>query len=491
MKKATYLFLDPSAEERAFGMRIGELSPFSVGIPLLDLSSEVIREIYYYRQHSFCKHVRRSPRGYIVTEFYPDVPWAGKYNTISCPAGHHLYEGRWLHDPSYLESYARFWFTEDGDPRRYSFWAADATLAFCLVTGDLSLAKELYPALCENYRAWEEKAGLESGLFYQIDDRDGMEYSISGSGARPTICSYMYGDAVALSKIAALLGRTEDEALYREKAKQIKDRVDALLWDADAEFYKTRSERLGYALSDVRELVGYVPWYFHLPDGDKSGAWRYLNDPRCFDTPYGPTTAELSHPDFMKTFDHECLWNGPSWPFATAQTLTALGNLLADYEQDTMRRSDYFKWLERYAREQHLTEKGKTTPYVDENLDPYTGVWLARAILRTMQDPPGGIHRGEDYNHSTFCDLVLTGLVGIRPTLTSTLSVKPLFEESDLSYLCADGILYHGHSITVLWDRDGTRYGVGRGLLVYVDGALAASADRLTDLEISLKELAL
>ena len=488
MDSVQYLFLDPSAERAQFGRSLGEISPFDAGIPLLDLSSDAIREIYYYRQHSFCKHIRCSNAGYIVTEFYPDVPWAGKYNTIPCPAGHHLYEGRWLHDRSYLENYARFWFTEEADPRRYSFWAANAVLAFCRVTGHLKTAEELYPALCENYRAWEEKAGLENGLFYQKDGKDGMEYSISGHGARPTICSYMYGDAVALSEIAGRLGRKEEQTLYAEKARKIKERVDRLLWDEEACFYKTRSEHLGYALSDVRELIGYVPWYFGLPDADKSEAWRYLNDKRCFDAPYGPTTAEISHPDFMKTFDHECLWNGPSWPFATSQTLTALGNLLADYEQSTVCRSDYFRWLERYAKEQYLKENGKTSPYIDENLDPYTGVWLARAILRTMSDPPGGIHRGEDYNHSTFCDLVLSGLVGIRPASSEVLSLKPMFEEADLAYLCADGILYHGHSLTVLWDRDGDRFGVGAGLFVYLDGSLCASSAQLCDLEILLKE---
>jgi len=26
----------------------------------------------------------------------------------------------------------------------------------------------------------------------------------------------------------------------------------------------------------------------------------------------------------------------------------------------------------------------------------------------------GGVERGKDYNHSTFCDLIITGLVGLR-----------------------------------------------------------------------------
>ena len=52
---------------------------------------------------------------------------------------------------------------------------------------------------------WETTNLKENGLFYQIDDRDGMEYSISGNGMRPTINSYMCGDAKAISKIKICL----------------------------------------------------------------------------------------------------------------------------------------------------------------------------------------------------------------------------------------------------------------------------------------------
>jgi len=41
-------------------------------------------------------------------------------------------------------------------------------------------------------------------LFWQIDDRDGMEVSVGGSGKRATINSYMYGGAKAIAKIAAM-----------------------------------------------------------------------------------------------------------------------------------------------------------------------------------------------------------------------------------------------------------------------------------------------
>lgn len=49
----------------------------------------------------------------MVTEFLPDVGWAGKYNTIACPFGHHLREGRWLREASScLDDYTRIMLAE-------------------------------------------------------------------------------------------------------------------------------------------------------------------------------------------------------------------------------------------------------------------------------------------------------------------------------------------------------------------------------------------
>ena len=182
-----YMILSKQEKMALHSRKLGELSPFDIGIPLVDASDKTLEEIYYFRWHTYCKHIRPTPEGWVVTEFYPPVPWAGKYNTISCPAGHHLYEGRWLHDGKYLPSYARFWFTPEAQPRKYSFWAADAVYAWCMTVGDFSLAAELYDALKANFAAWEEEKGMDNGLYYQLDKRDGMEYSAGGSGCRCTV----------------------------------------------------------------------------------------------------------------------------------------------------------------------------------------------------------------------------------------------------------------------------------------------------------------
>jgi hypothetical protein len=47
-----------------------------------------------------------------------------------------------------------------------------------------------------------------------------------------------------------------------------------------------------------------------------------------------------------------------------------------------------------------------------------------------------------------------------------------------------DDVPYHGHRLTVLWDRDGSRYGRGQGLMVLVDGLEVARADRLQPLQV-------
>ena len=77
--------------------------------------------------------------------------------------------------------------------------------------------------------------------------------------------------------------------------------------------------------------------------------------------------------------------------------------------------------------------------------------------------------RGKDYNHSTFCDLVIAGLCGFVPQEDGTIVVRPLAPKS-WDWWCVDGILYHGHNITILFDRDGSRYGHGRGVVVLKDG---------------------
>ncbi len=442
-------------------------------IPWFDCPDKQLEETYYYRWWSYRKHLTQTPEGWVVTEFLPPVPWAGLYNTISCAAGHHLYEGRWLRDPKYMNDYARFWFLPEAQPRNYSFWAADAVRAVALATGDTRLSSELLPNLVANYQAWERSNQDTNGLFKQIDDRDGMEFSLGGSGARPSINSYMYGDAMAIAAIAEESGNHTLGSEYRAKAAAIKGLVETLLWDAKDEFFKT-SVQEGLIpkphLRPQREEIGFIPWYFNLPSTGFESAWKQLSDPQGFAAPYGPTTVERRASGFMHVENHDCLWNGPSWPYATTQTLVAMANLLDNYFQSVVTKEAYLGQLQRYSRSQQKNGR----PWIAEDLDADSGKWIV--------DLP----RSVNYNHSGFADLIITGLVGIRPRANDEVRVEPLVPPGTWKWFCLDGVPYHGKSLTILWDVDGTHYGRGSGLTLFVNGIKSDHRDDLGELNADL-----
>ncbi|MCX6876781.1 MAG: DUF2341 domain-containing protein [Verrucomicrobia bacterium] len=450
-------------------------------VPLFECPDKDIEQTYYFRWWTFRKHIKLTPDGFVITEFLPTVPWSGKYNTINCPLGHHYYEGRWLHDARYLDDCSLFWLRKGGS-LVYSVWIADAFYARQLVTPNKDFLVALLDDLIKVFGTRESGNRGTNGLFRQGDGWDGMECSIGGSGYRATISSYMYGDAVAIAKIATLAGRKDVAEKFEEKAKDIKNNVQAKLWDSSAQFFKVLPEGENTSLVDVRELHGFTPWYFNLPDKGKGYevAWKQLMDPKGFYAPYGPTTAEQRHPKFTISYTgHGCQWNGPSWPLSTAITLVGLANVLNNYEQDAISKDDYMKILKIYAQSHRRTlDDGRVVAWIDENIDPFTGVWIARK--RTAEQNAGFVkkgaldeviyERGKDYNHSSFCDLIITGLVGLRPRADDVVEVHPLVPDGKWDWFCLDKLVYHGRTLTILWDMTGTKYGRGKGLRVFADG---------------------
>lgn len=470
----------------------------SKNIPLFDCPDSTLEKTYYFRWWTFRKHIRKTPQGFVILEFLPDVNWAGKYNTISCAAAPHIYEGRWLHNQRYINDYIQFWFRGGGNLRSYSNWITDAAYNQYLTTGNAELIKQLLPDFIQNYLAWEKEKRDSTGLFWQQDNRDGMEISICGSqsadatGYRATINSYMYAEALAISKIAKLTGQTTLSQNYRNKATDLKSLLLQKLWDTKAQFFKVIPRNGSMQLCSARELHGYTPWYFNIPDNSYAVAWKFLMDSTYFYAPYGPTTAEQDHPDFKISYkDHECQWNGPSWPFSTAITLTAMANVLNHGEQPYINKTNYYKLLSTYAKSQTRTlENGKQVPWIDENLNPYTGDWIARTRLKNWPSGAwpannGGKERGKDYNHSTFCDLIITGLIGLRPAADNGVTVHPLVPPT-WGYFCLDNISYHGKILTILYDKTGQRYHKGIGFMLFENGKKVASRKLLNSLSYQM-----
>lgn len=438
--------------------------------PRFECPDPAVQEIACYRWWTYRKHLKSTPQGFVVTEFLAPVRHAGVENTVSCAFGHHLAEGRWLRDRRPLDDYARFWFRGSaGKPQphfhRSSSWAAAALYDRFLVTGDRRFLTDLLDDLIADDRTWEQERGTKEGLFWQFDVRDGMEESLSGSrtarNLRPTINSYMFANARAIAAAARLADRMEVAAEWERKAAARKRLTQTTLWDPAAKFFKVRKENGEF--SDAREAIGFIPWAFHLPDPGCEAAWAQLTDPAGFHAPHGITTAERRHPKFRSHGCCKCEWDGAVWPFATSQTLAALANVLRDYPQNVVTRRDYFDAFVTYARSQHRDGR----PYIGEYLDEQTGRWLK------------GEERSRYYNHSTFADLLITGIAGLRPREDDGLEVDPLLPEGAWRWFCLDGVPYHGRSLTIIWDATGERYGRGAGLQVLAAGRRVAHSPRL------------
>ena len=440
-------------------------------VPLFECPQQNFEEIYYYRWWTLRKHLKKTPVGLAMTEFLVNRSYADEYNLISSALGHHIHESRWIRNHDYLDQCLHTWFYgREGQPMKkisnYSSWTAAAVWDRYLVDGRKDWLLSMRSPLEAEYRHWEDTHLLKTGLYWQSDVQDAMEETISGGRkkryARPSINSYMYGNAMALANMAQLDSDDDNHRLYSTKAETLRRLIVDSLWNHEQAFFETHR---GDSSSNVREAIGFLPWYFHLPpSGIYDKAWLQLTDEKGFCAPRGLTTAERRHPQFRTHGVGKCEWDGAVWPFATSQTLTALANYLNDYPAPLLNDSAYFAEMEKYVQ----CHYHRGLPYIGEYLDEITGYWLK-----------GDQERSRYYNHSTFCDLVISGLVGLRPRSDNTLEVHPLLPEGKWPWFCLDDVLYHGHHLSIVWDEDGSRYHAGKGLSVYVDGRLVGNRTTL------------
>ena len=434
-------------------------------IPLFNCPDSVLQLMYNYRWWSFRKHLVQTPDGFVFTEFIIPVKFAGVYNTISSAVGHQVNESRWLYNQQYVKDYISFWlFTAPKQVKphghNFSSWIDDAVYQAFLVNRDTAFIAKVLPALVADYKQWEAEKQLPNGMFWQFDVRDAMEESISGSrklkNVRPTINSYMYGNAVAIARMAALLHNDTLRNSYQAKADKLKQQVEQTLWDDKASFFKVQFP--DGKLSDAREAIGFIPWYFNLP-ADKpqyAKAWDQLVDTAGFNAPWGLTTAERRHPKFRTHGTGKCEWDGAIWPYATTQDLKALANLLSNYKnRGSMSASVFYNALHQYAASQQMYGR----PYIGEYQDEKNGKWLK-----------GDNPRSAFYNHSSYADLIINDLIGLKPRLDNQLEINPLVPQNKWDWFCLDGVPYHNHYISILWDKTGQHYQKGKGLQIFADG---------------------
>ena len=475
---------------------------FEDNIPFLDVPDQQILDVYYYRWQTYKEHIvyTGAQYGYLVSEFLAPVSYGAPYGGVVAAAGHHINEGKWLRNLKYGQDDVNYWLAGPGQfpkpmtdevnadtsdwAHEYSFWAASSVWRQYLVTGDEDFIVGQLDNLVTQYRGWDNHFNTTLGLYWQFPVWDATEYTAAsyessdpyhgGAGFRPTINGYQYGDARAIAAIASLAGNQTLADEYDSRADALQEALQSHLWDDVDNFFKhmARDDNPTDALLTTREIMGYIPWMFQMPNVDSDiVAYTELFDPQGFSANYGPTTCERRSTWFMYQAESCCHWDGPSWPFATAQTLTSLENVLNDYPaQSSINSSDYITLLQIYA----ATQYKNGVPYVAEAHDPDQDDWIY-----DTED------HSEDYNHSTFVDNILSGLIGLRGQPNNTLVVNPLAPAS-WDYFAVENAAYHGHNITVVWDSTGSHYGQGQGLMVFVDDAVAGKSTTLESLAVNV-----
>jgi len=453
-------------------------------IPFFECSDKKIEGVYYYRWKLYKAHLKNlGANGYIITEFLNTMGWDKKpYNSLNDATGFHMYEGRWLKDTRYVSDYINFMYQKGGNDRHFSEAIADAAYACYLVTPDKEFITSQLASMVSIYNKWNDHFDPAKGLYYIEPLLDATEYTISsidasngkdgfrgGDSFRPSINSFMYANALAIKNIALLKNDTATARVFAQNAVNIKNEVQKSLWNDQMNHfidrYKVTNPYVKYwDYIRGRELVGFVPWTYNLPDDKQNynAAWQHILSPNELKGEYGLRTNEPSYQYYMKQYRYdkptglrECQWNGPSWPFQTSQVLLGMANLLNNYQHHNITAKDYFNALKQYTL-QHYTKDGGFNLY--EDYDPDKG--------GPVVDLP---QRSEHYNHSEYNDLIITGLCGLRPMAGDSVVINPLISKNDIKYLCLQNVSYHGHNLSIVYDETGQQYHQGKGLSVYID----------------------
>ncbi|KAG7360036.1 violaxanthin deepoxidase-related, chloroplast precursor [Nitzschia inconspicua] len=371
----------------------------------------------------------------------------------------------------------------------------------------------------------------------QDDGYDAMEVSVSGNGCRPTIAAVIWGEAQALVDAAALMRNSDVkfsdgslQAVIHEFSNWAAFSKQVILrqhWNFAMESFavipppkggmtasstrhrKTEQQqqqqrcdlqqiRVPNHLVNIRELLAFMPWYFpsmlkelDLNITSYARQFRWLLEStgeNGFSAKWGLRTVQRNTPCYNYSWEHGDCWNGLSWPYETSRVLTAVSNLLSDHSNETviasgMTPSIFEGLFLQYARQHTQTFADNDTAiptgsgHIFENVHPDLGYWNNRALMYWRNDPNKNM--GDDYNHSTFLDLVFGSWLGIRLLMGPSspwLSMNPLIQAP---YFAVDRIPYKGRVLSVVYDPSGNRYVANgmrlKGFVILLEGRVVAN----------------
>lgn len=476
-------------------------------VPAFSSEDPALEKTYWHRATSIIrKNLFRLGEGRLTRWAMAEGRWNSEWfaNVISYGAGHHIRETRWLRDPLYVRDIISTWCENTREnglfpshipatgavTGQYTDWIASAAWDAYRVQPDDDVLRDWLPALKRNVDGWLAEYDKDDDGLLLVDSHGwtGMEwqpsfFSFNGFDKdkqdqrleRVDLTAYVYGGAKHLAEMCRVLGDEQDAIRYDGIARRIHDAVARVMWDSETKYFYS-VEPDSHAKAMVKEIVGVYPFYFAMFDPTTDApcfdAWRSIVNPAELWTSWPVASASKQCPAYSQDvrFNGKTvgggMWNGPTWPHANSIALSAMAETLRECPQGPLSIAQFHALLRSYTNAQFL-HQDLQFPWTGEYYNGDTGEW------RTDE---------RDYNHSTYLDILIADLAGLRPHPGDRLEIRPLVEEHTPGFMI-DGIRYHGHDLSIAWTRPtaATPGPDGRvGFRVYVDGKLLYTSEDRT-----------
>jgi len=164
----------------------------------------------------------------------------------------------------------------------YSMIVMTAVYNYYRYTGDLSLARENWPAI-ERQMAWDAQQVDSNGLF-SVDSNDDADWNIESIPGELTYVNAVYYQALrSAARLAVLTGHGDEAKAWSAEAGAIRSAVNAKLWDAKTGAYDASTTERGSVVQDANVTAILAG----IPSARRArGITRVLV--RSLASPYGP-----------------------------------------------------------------------------------------------------------------------------------------------------------------------------------------------------------
>lgn len=189
---------------------------------------------------------------------------------------------------------------------------------------DAKLLKRCYPRLAKYLNWFETHRKMDNGLYgWKIRTEDdpirGARGAESAMGNSPRfdgvssmtavdLSSYMVREYRSMEIMALEMGLQKDAVEWHTRAREIKAKVDELLWDSEDMFYHDLDERGRFI--PVKTTAGFLPMFAEIPDRDRAESLRmHLMHPHEFWTQCPVASVSEDANEHSKD-----MWRGAMWP---------------------------------------------------------------------------------------------------------------------------------------------------------------------------------